>query len=198
MNKNLYFLPLFLLAFLFASCEETTEVSEYDNWQPRNQAYIDDLLNEYLTKPDHGGLDSIHLISAPNKYIFYRKLTPAVAEGATPVIAPVSPLYTQTVTVYYKGTLITDVQFDGNFSGADPSINFDKPTDYQVNKMIIGWVEVLQRMQLGERWKIYVPYEFAYGVNGSGSIPGYSTLIFDMQLAAIDGKSAADMMPAEK
>ena len=42
-------------------------------------------------------------------------------------------------------------------------------------------------MKLGERWEIYVPWKYAYGSNGSGSILGYSTLIFDIQLYDIEG-----------
>ncbi|MEG0038216.1 MAG: peptidylprolyl isomerase, partial [Bacteroides sp.] len=57
MNKKIYLLPLLLLVALFTtSCEETKEAGKYDNWQPRNQAFLDSLQNVYDTKPDHGGL----------------------------------------------------------------------------------------------------------------------------------------------
>ena len=57
MNKKIYLLPILLLALAFTSCEETKEVSRYDNWQARNEAFIDSLYNVYTTKVDHGGLD---------------------------------------------------------------------------------------------------------------------------------------------
>ena len=76
MNKKIYLLPILLLALAFTSCEETKEVSRYDNWQARNEAFIDSLYNVYTTKVDHGGLDSIHLMSDPEGYIFYKELKP--------------------------------------------------------------------------------------------------------------------------
>ena len=45
MNKKIYLLPILLLALVFVSCEETKEVSIYDNWQERNEAFIDSLRN---------------------------------------------------------------------------------------------------------------------------------------------------------
>lgn len=56
MNKKIYLLPILLLALVFTSCEETKEVSRYDNWQARNEAFIDSLYNVYTTEADHGGL----------------------------------------------------------------------------------------------------------------------------------------------
>ena len=76
MNKKIYLLPILLLALVFTSCEETKEVSRYDNWQARNEAFIDSLYNVYTTEADHGGLDSIHLMSAPDACIFYKELKP--------------------------------------------------------------------------------------------------------------------------
>ena len=61
MSKKLFLAPVLLLLLLLTSCEETTEVSKYDNWQSRNEAFTDSLYNVYTTQADHGGLDSIHL-----------------------------------------------------------------------------------------------------------------------------------------
>ena len=55
MNKKIYLLPILLLALVFTSCEETKEVSRYDNWQARNEAFIDSLYNVYTTEADHDG-----------------------------------------------------------------------------------------------------------------------------------------------
>ena len=191
MNKKIFLAPLLLLAILFVSCEETKEVSKYDNWQPRNEAYIDSLYNVFTTEPDRGGLDSIHLLTAPSSYIFYKKLTP-VSELNGYVYDPSQlPLdQSSAVSVFYKGTNILNERFDG-FYGDAPTV-FDEPTVFSLyyGAVIVGWWEVLQRMGLGERWEVYIPWAYGYGSSGTTGILGYSTLIFDMQLAEI--KNLAD------
>ena len=57
MNKKIYLLPILLLALVFTSCEETKEVSRYDNWQARNEAFIDSLYNVYTTAVSYTHLD---------------------------------------------------------------------------------------------------------------------------------------------
>lgn len=201
MNKKIYLLPILLLALVFTSCEETKEVSRYDNWQARNEAFIDSLYNAYTTEADHGGLDSIHLMSAPDACIFYKELKPItndpklnpnptnldeVIEGY--VSQDMQPFYTDSVYMYYKGTLIIGDRFDG-FKGANPTA-FDSPKKLKVTGVITGWNEMLQRMKVGERRLVYIPWNYGYGSSGSGSILGYSTLIFDMQLYSIENRSS--------
>lgn len=206
MNKKIYLLPILLLVLVFVSCEETKEVSIYDNWQERNEAFIDSLKAVYDNETlDEEGrkLERFELLSAPDNYMYYKRLTPVT--GTPPDDKPYNyisgykaseqqPLYTDTVSVYYKGTLINKQRFDG-FTGEGPNA-FDTPYRFCVsgvmgsssgNGVIVGWTEALQRMKLGERWEIYVPWKYAYGSNGSGSILGYSTLIFDIQLYDIEG-----------
>lgn len=201
MNKKNYLIPLLLLALVFTSCEETQEVSRYDNWQERNDTFIDSLYNVYTTQADHGGLDSIHLLTAPNDYIFY-KVKDAVT-SAPPAGNPyeyiegyvaedIQPYYTDSVYVYYKGSLINGDWFDG-FKGANPTA-FDSPGYFRVTGGVVtGWTEILQRMDVGDRWEIYIPWKYGYGSSGNGSILGYSTLIFDMQLYSIKGRSSNAM-----
>ena len=190
MNTKIYLLPLLLLAVLFASCEETDEVGRYDDWRARNDAFIDSLYTVYTTQPDRGGLDSIHLISAPDKFIFYKTLTPVTPNDGTPVYGD-TPLYTESVSTYYKGAYINKDIFDGNFTGVDPNLNFDSPTTFGVSGVVVGWTEMLQRMKVGERRLMYIPWEFGYGENdytaygSTKTIPGGSVLIFDMQLMSI-------------
>ena len=128
MNKKLYLAPLFLLLLIFTSCEETKEVSKYDNWRERNEAFIDSLYNVYTTTADHGGLDSIHLLTAPSQYIFFKKLTP-VSDVPDYVYAPEQIALDQssTVDMYYKGSNILRERFDG-FYGDAPT-EFDAPVE---------------------------------------------------------------------
>ncbi len=186
MNKKIFFAPLLLLLLLLTSCEETKEASKYDNWRARNEQFIDSLYNVYTTQPDRGGLDSIHLLTAPYNYIFYKKLTP-VSDLPGYVYNPSELPFDQSsaVEMYYKGTNILKERFDG-FKGDNPTV-FDSPITFTVayGSVIVGWWEVLQRMGLGERWEVYIPWEFGYGSNGNNGILGYSTLIFDMQVYKI-------------
>ena len=66
--------------------------------------------------------------------------------------------------------------------------NVDVPSQFLVNGVITGWTTALQYMHPGDVWRIYIPYSLAYGESGNSSgsvtIPGYSTLIFDVELYA--------------
>lgn len=200
MNTKSCFLTLMLLvSMLVTSCDETKEVGLYDNWRERNEAFIDSLQNVYDTKTDHGGLDTIHLVSDPYGYLFFKKKTAVAPVGQEPVIKDVSPLFTDDVLVFYKGSKIigsVDAKgnfvgeiFGGNFTESDPSFEFSKQAQLKVNEMITGWTEMLQRMKVGERREIYIPWKYGYGssnyTNNGVTILGYSTLIFDMQLIDI-------------
>lgn len=188
-----------LAALLFASCEEVQEASKYDNWQARNEAYIDSIAGETgkvfvatledADRMEPGRLFAIATTSgttAGEQYVYCKKIT-ANPEGRR-------PLYTETVSAYYYGTLITGDKFDGNFTGYSAidcqelnaedkkPTEFDAPAEFAVSGVITGWTAALQLMRTGERWMLYIPYQSAYGTSGSGSIPGYSALAFDLIL----------------
>lgn len=207
MNTKIYLLPLLMLAMLFASCEETSEASVYDNWQPRNEAFIDSVRNVFekgITDNEGRKIDRFEILTAPGTYMYYKKLT-AVTD--TPPIDPetgkifpgredeyiegykylegVRPFYTDKVSLFYKVSLINKVRIDG-FLGANPTI-IDSSSKWTVNGNIIsGWTELLQWMSVGERWEVYIPWNYAYGSGDEGAIPGYSTLLYDIQLYSIE------------
>ena len=176
MSKKIYLFSLVLLALAFVSCSETEEVGKYDNWRARNEAFIDSLANVYATAADKGGLDRTEMLTAPGNYIYY-KVMPSMTDH---VVKAGSPKYTDYVKVYYKGTNILGEYFDGNFTGDNPVINGE--TIFQVSGVITGWGEVLQRMEVGDRWKVYIPWDYAYGSSGTTGILGYSALVFDITL----------------
>lgn len=83
------------------------------------------------------------------------------------------------VRVHYTGRLIDGAVFDS-------SEERGQPAEFPVNGVIKGWVEALQLMPVGSKWRLYIPHELAYGEQGAGnSIPPYSTLIFDVELLDI-------------
>jgi FKBP-type peptidyl-prolyl cis-trans isomerase FklB len=84
-----------------------------------------------------------------------------------------------TVRCHYHGTFIDGSTFDSSYERGQPA-------EFPVNGVIAGWTEALQLMNIGAKWKLHIPYELAYGANGSpGSIPGCATLVFDVELLAI-------------
>ena len=84
-----------------------------------------------------------------------------------------------TVVVHYSGTLIDGTPFDSSFQRG-------KPARFPVNRVIPGWTEALQLMQVGDKWRLFIPADLAYGDKGVGPIiaPG-STLIFEVELLEV-------------
>jgi FKBP-type peptidyl-prolyl cis-trans isomerase FklB len=89
------------------------------------------------------------------------------------------PKATDTVQVNYEGTLIDGKVFDS-------SLRAGQPVSFRVDGVIPGWTEALQLMHVGDKWRIFVPSELAYGEQGAGNAIGpHSVLIFDVELLAI-------------
>ncbi|MBN4051905.1 FKBP-type peptidyl-prolyl cis-trans isomerase [Cytophagaceae bacterium AH-315-L13] len=90
------------------------------------------------------------------------------------------PVATDKVTTHYHGTTI-----DGNVF--DSSVERGQPAKFPVNGVIPGWVEALQLMKAGSKWRLFIPPNLAYGERGAGpKIGPYSTLIFEVELISID------------
>lgn len=86
------------------------------------------------------------------------------------------------VTVHYTGKLIDGTVFDSSEERGEPAT-------FGVNQVIPGWVEALQLMKAGAKWRLFIPSNLAYGPNGAGNIIGpNSTLIFDVELISVAGK----------
>ena len=83
-----------------------------------------------------------------------------------------------TVRVHYHGTMIDGTVFDSSVARNDPA-------EFPVTGVIAGWVEALQLMVVGDKFKLFIPQELAYGANGAGSIPPYSVLIFEVEVLAV-------------
>ena len=91
------------------------------------------------------------------------------------------PVPASTVRVHYHGTLIDGTTFDSSYERGQPA-------EFPVGGVIKGWTEALQLMEVGAKYRLYVPHELAYGEQGAGAaIAPYSTLIFDVELLDILG-----------
>lgn len=216
MNKNLFWLIalLFTLSFGFMSCAEDTAVEDpYANWNDRNVRYLDSIadvaraneipeLNEvekWVIKcnykisngsslnPGLGGSSvSTNPFETPpsvNDSVYMKVLE--VGKGSNRI----SPLYTDTVSVYYRGELINGTVFDQNYSG-DLDTEVHVPTHFalqadQTDGLIVGWITALQYMKEGDRVELYIPSALGYGTQSQSSIPANSVLKFDLKLEKV-------------
>ena len=89
------------------------------------------------------------------------------------------PKASDKVRVHYHGTLIDGTVFDS-------SVRRGEPATFGVTQVISGWVEALQLMPVGSKWKLYIPSNLAYGAQGAGQHIGpHTTLIFEVELLDI-------------
>ena len=184
---------LFAVSFTVVSCDETTGVPDpYTDWEVRNQLYIDSIAKVARANmgTEVGQWKVVHtykfdppltdLNPDVNDYVYCKVLEQG--EG-------IAPLFTDSVATNYRGQLIplaegSIVTFDQSYHG---ELNKDVavPVGFKVSEVIVGWTTALQRMREGSRWEVYVPSELGYGISGSNSIPGYSTLCFDVHLVKV-------------
>ncbi|MCZ6888068.1 MAG: FKBP-type peptidyl-prolyl cis-trans isomerase [Gammaproteobacteria bacterium] len=91
-----------------------------------------------------------------------------------------TPGPTDRVTTHYHGTLLDGTVFDS-------SVERGKPIGFAVNGVIAGWTEALQLMQVGDKWRLFIPPELAYKARGAGAKIGpNATLIFEVELLEVD------------
>lgn len=142
------------------------------------------VMNEYFTKLQGERLELNQ--KAGQEFLSINKERPGVAtlpsglqyeiikEGNGP-----KPKATDQVECHYHGTLIDGTVFDS-------SVERGQPATFGVNQVIPGWVEALQLMPAGSKWKLFIPSNLAYGERGAGqSIEPNSTLIFEVEILNI-------------
>jgi FKBP-type peptidyl-prolyl cis-trans isomerase len=163
MKKIVYFLfPLIFVSFM--SCHD----DEDDNggqWKIDNdKAYSDSIQSGEYTPVEFAG--------APAG-VYYKVLPDSKDLGTE------YPFQTSKVKVRYKGSFYDGTVFD---SGSYLTGN---PVEFSVSGVIRGFAIALQKMVVGNHWRICIPYKLGYGDVTQGSIPAYSTLIFDVELVEI-------------
>jgi FKBP-type peptidyl-prolyl cis-trans isomerase FkpA len=145
------------------------------------------VLNAYAGKmqeeKSRGAIDS------GQAYLAKNKLRPGVKVTSTGLQYEVinagsgpKPTAEDTVTVHYRGTLIDGSEFDASYKHG-------QPISFPLNRVIPGWTEGLQLMSPGAKYKLFIPYNLGYGLQGSPPvIPGGAALIFEVEL--LDVKKA--------
>lgn len=98
-----------------------------------------------------------------------------ITKGTGPI-----PTANDTVKANYKGSLVDGKEFDNSYTRGEP-------ITIPVTGVIRGWIEALQLMPVGSKWKLYIPSDLGYGERGAGggAIPGGATLIFEIELLDI-------------
>jgi FKBP-type peptidyl-prolyl cis-trans isomerase len=104
-------------------------------------------------------------------------------QGAGP-----KPTTTDSVSCNYRGTFINGTEFDSSYKSG-------QPVSFPVTGVIKGWTEALQLMPVGSKWQLVIPPDLAYGEAGRPGIGPSSTLVFEVELLAIEDKSK-DKTPA--
>ena len=185
--KILFTLTLSVL-FGLTSCEETTDVGEFDNWQSRNTQFIDSIAG--VARANTYGDWKVILADGldPMKqwgndcYVYCQ----VIEEGS----GTEHPLFTDSVVVNYSGRLMPTYPtypdgflFDSSYSG-DFNPSFNVPVGMPLSGTVPGFYTAVQDMVDGDRWKVYIPYQLGYGEKVSASIPACSTLIFDINLVS--------------
>ena len=142
------------------------------------------LYQEYAQKKKEEA--SVGLIEEGKKFLEENAKRPKVKTTASGLQYEViksgtgkSPAPTDKVTTHYHGTLIDGTVFDS-------SVDRGEPATFPVNGVIQGWQEALPMMKEGDKWKLYIPYNLAYGERGAGGkIKPYSALIFEIELIKV-------------
>lgn len=189
------------LGGLFSSCSESEdeEDNEYANWEQRNDEYLSDVVAKCQANGDGKWLrlkscyKDAETEGSRGDYVYVHIEEQGEQDGD-------SPLATDSVRVSYQGRLIPSktysegYPFDGTVYGTYSS-NTNSTAKFLTSAVIEGWTTALLHMRRGDHWRLYIPYQLGYGTSGtsSGTIPGYSTLIFDVTL--VDFSPVGEVMP---
>jgi len=178
----------------FSSCRETKEFDDHANWQKRNTEYISKVASQWgnadpasAVKGDQFKLSSFRL--DPEKewgngsYVYCEVLEKG--EGTE------SPYYTDSIRINYRVRLMpTDNYPEGQVvdqsfktQKLDPTVNI--PSSFSVSGLIDGVTTAVMHMHCGDFWRLYIPFGLGYGTTDRGLIPGYSALIFEINLTEI-------------
>lgn len=172
---GLYLMMLVAPLFCATSCGDDDDDNHLERWMVANQ----EALNAIAKNTEYKELKS----PGNEGSIYYKVLEEG--DGTDSIY------YTSTVACYYKGWFVADYPELGFENGDvfDQKL-FDDGTPYNISVgsgVIKGWTTALQHMKQGDKWEIWVPYQLGYGRSGYLSIPGYSTLVFEMEILKVQG-----------
>ena len=195
-----------LLPLFFVSCSETDDdTNEFSNWKNKNEKYFTDIFfhaDSAISKGDQNW-KIIREWSLEESYSKVKENNIVVNILKTGNVSH-SPIYTDSVRVHIQGRIIPSATYSKGYPFWE---SFDDKLDATTSlpillsangiifsgantlnsKQIDGLSTALQQMHIGDRWIVYVPYQYGYGSinNSSPIVPAYSTLVFDVSLVGI-------------
>ena len=186
---------LFVVALSMVSCSENdNKVEEFADWQNVNEAYFQKLYTATQQKIASGDTswkiirnwstpeDNTNFKASSTDHIIVHVLNESTSTSG-------SPLYSDSVKVNYRGRLVPSASyvngyvFDQTYTGTyNPQTAMS--VTLAVRGVVDGFSTALQNVKIGDRWEVYIPYQLGYQTRTSGTVPAYSTLIFDMALVS--------------
>ena len=188
---------LFTLLLLISSCSETdSDQVEYPDWQNKNEAYFEQQYQAHSASNIFAKWSMGEGVTAAHTDCI---LVDRIEEG----MGGNSPYYNDSVVIHYSGHLLPSTSypsgmvFDKSYLKSTPDQAVDAPARIAVSSttgtvsyyrmptcsdFVAGFATALQHMHRGDHWRVTIPHQLAYGASANGSIPAYSTLIFDIWL----------------
>ena len=185
-------LTLCTSVFTFVSCQETDAVSDYDNWEERNQTFVDSIARVCAANEDGKWVKFCAFNLDPevekvnvnnNHYIYVHKNVDGTGSYR--------PQYNDIIRVHYLGHLIPSdmykngLIFDRSYNGYTLNEKTDVPSQLSVKSLVVGFSTALMQMVEGDDWTVYIPSALGYGTSGTNKVHENSTLIFNMKLAKV-------------
>ena len=187
-QKTIAIFVALLSLCMFSCSEEDSNEGEFDNWKERNETYFNNLYNKAkgsttgTWRTYHTWTKEASAATSPDDYIVVEVLK----EGT----GTESPLYSDEVKIHYRGNLMPSTnfpqgfQFDSSWYG-EYNLEAMVPSTSLVSGFVNGFATAIQKMHVGDRWRVYIPYALGYkNSTSNSSIPAYSTLVFDVTLVS--------------
>lgn len=206
MRKFIHMLLLMAVSAGFCACSETSEESnEFENWEARNTTFMLDTLayaNRAVAAAKAQWGDAWEEHCDWRVFPSFQNTTGGVTTWKDSIAVRIIehgtgsgyPLATDSVRLSYAGRLIPSKSYENGYifdhTGMGTTIEeimdkkFEVSTNFHTMGVIEGWSTALFHMRIGDYWRVFIPANMAYGETGSSTIPGNSTLIFDMRLKA--------------
>lgn len=201
--KRILAISVLLAAALFSivSCSETKETDDHANWKDRNASYISSIASQCgdLTPQTASEGQMFRLLSyklnkqrndwGDGSYVYCKVIKKDTGTE--------SPHFTDSIRINYRVRLMPTANYpegqvvDRSFTTASLNPDVNIPSSFKVSTLIDGAATAIMNMHCGDYWIVYIPYGLGYGTNDRSGIPGYSTLIYEINLTefAVPGQN---------
>ena len=185
MKKYLHIALMLLCVFVVSSCKDDDDTDAVER-----EAYKLEQDIAFQAKANETGFEKWDS-EAGDGYVFAKLIKKGDGKKV---------YFNSRVSDYYKGSLTDGTEFDARlFEDGTPFkcavssyyANYSTSNPNGYGSVISGWSVALQHMVEGDKYEVWIPQQLAYGSSGSGSIPAYSTLIFEIELVSVDEQAAS-------